>query len=488
VTQLTAIDTETAPIIVSDGPHKRVMSQSRHRLRSNGGMVFSRLRRVGTGVIVGIVVGLITSHAASQETPPSGTKDQPPPPATAAPPTTPTPAFALPISSYSYPLPLLGLLAPRPQRGSLSLVPSIGISEEYNDNVHSDNQNRESDFITHFSPTIMLSVNRPTYQLNAGYSFSAALYAKGTLPNEAFQSQNFIGGGSWKVTQGLTLSAFDSFAYNKDASNLVAVQGFSVGQQESLSNTFSPSMSWQATPLNTLGVGFTYSVLRFLGGGNASDSDTYGLHTGLSHAFTLRFSGNIGYGFTYLHFPECVVVGQQCIDQPDSYTHTPTIGFSYQLTPTLSTAINGGAAVTQRGGRTDVSPAGSASLVQQFSFGSASLNYNQGVSVAGGFGGSNNTLSASGLLTLSTLLRDLLVVLGPTYTRSDPLVSQASGQLSLWSVTLDLGATYQIASLVSAYGRYTFFLQRSGGSSTSAAVDQNRVRFGLQFGYPINFD
>src|SRR4029453_11457206 len=188
-------------------------------------------------------------------------------------------------------------------------------------------------------------------------------------------------------------------------------------QQESLSNTFSPSMSWQMTPANSLGFGVTYSVLRFLGGGNATDSDTYGLNTSLSRAFTGRFSGNIGYGFTYLHFPECVVVGQRCIDQPDSYSHIPTIGFTYQLTPTLSTAINGGAAVTQRGGRTDVSPAGSASLVQQFRFGFASLNYNQGVSVAGGFGGSNNTLSVSGLLTLSTLLRDLFVVFGPTYTR-----------------------------------------------------------------------
>jgi hypothetical protein len=248
-------------------------------------------------------------------------------------------------------------------------------------------------------------------------------------------------------------------------------------------------LSWRMTPVNTLNLGATYSVLHYLGGGSAQDSDTYGINVGLTHAFTQRFSGNINYGFTYIHFPGCVVIGQQCIDQPDSSTHSPTIGFSYQLTPTLSSSLNGGAAVTLRGGRTDVSPAGNASLVQAFSFGTASLNYNQGVSVAGGFGGSNNTLSLSGLLTLSTLLRNLLVVFGPTYYRSDPLFSQASGQSDLWSVTVNLGATYQIARYVSAFGGYTFFVQRSGGSSTqAAAVDQNRVRFGLQFGYPINFD
>src|SRR5262249_18715818 len=98
------------------------------------------------------------------------------------------------------------------------------------------------------------------------------------------------------------------------------------------------------------------------------------------------------------------------------------------------------------------------------------------------------TLTLSGLLTLTTLLRNLLVVLGPTYNRSDPLLSQAPGQSRLWSVSLNLGATYQIARFVSAYGGYVFFVQRSGGSSTQDNVDQNRVRFGLQFGYPINFD
>jgi len=81
-----------------------------------------------------------------------------------------------------------------------------------------------------------------------------------------------------------------------------------------------------------------------------------------------------------------------------------------------------------------------------------------------------------------------LVVLGPSYTRSDRLLSQAPGQSRLWAVSLNLGATYQLARFVSAYGGYAFFVERTGGSSTQANVDQNRVQFGLQFGFPINFD
>jgi len=136
-----------------------------------------------------------------------------------------------------------------------------------------------------------------------------------------------------------------------------------------------------------------------------------------------------------------------------------------------------------------LSPSAAASLVQQFSFGYASLNYNQGIGVAGGFGGTTNTQSVSATLALSTLLKGLLVVVGPAYTRSESVSSRQSGQVDVWAATLGLAATYQIARLVSVFGGYTFLFQRTGGSSsTQADVDQNVVRFGLQFGYPINFD
>ena len=456
--------------------HSELMSRFRGRRRSQGRSMLARLRRVSMGAVVGIILGLITSHAASQEPSPSTTKDQPPPTATPAP---PAPAPGLPI--VSYPVQLLGLLAPPAQRGPLTLLPSIGVSEEYNDNVHSDNRNRESDFITNFSPAITLSVYRPSYQLNAGYSFSAALYAEGTQANQAFESQNFIGSGSFLVERGLTLSLSDAFAYNNTNTNLVSAQGFSTGQQKSLSNTISPGMTWQMTQLNSLSISASYSALRYLGSGTGADSDTYGIQTGVSHTFTRRLSGNLGYAFTYLDLR----------DQQNSTSHTGTIGFGYQLTPTLSATINGGAAVTVIGGDTSVSPAANATLTQAFSFGSAGLQYTQGVGVGGGFGGTTNTQTVSAFLTISTLLRGLSVVFGAQYSRSDSLSGQQqqARQVDVWATGLNLGATYQIAPLLSVFGQYQFFLQRTGGSSsTQVNVDQNRVLFGLRLGYPINFD
>ena len=372
----------------------------------------------------------------------------------------------------------------------MTLTPSISVSEEYNDNIFSDNRNRQWDFITGFAPALMLSVNSPSYQLTAGYSFSADLYAREDRLSNALDTQNFVATGLYRLTPVLTLTASDAFAFNRN-SNQVAAQGFSSGRQKSWSNAFTPGMTWQMTPLNSLSLSALYSVLRFEGAGTGVDSDTLGFQSSLTHAFTPRFSGIVAYGFTYLD-PQGQGQGQnqgQNEQQDVSKTHTLTVGFSYVLTPTLTATVTGGASLTELGGDTFVSPAGTASLVQQFSFGSASLSYNRGVSVAGGFGGTNNTQTVTGTLVLSTLVRGLLVALSPAYSTSESVGSGRAGQVDVEAVSLYLGATYQIARYTALFGGYTFFRQRTGGSSsTQGDVDQNRVRFGLQFGYPINFD
>jgi len=368
----------------------------------------------------------------------------------------------------------------------VTLTPSISVSEEYNDNIFSDNRNRQWDFITSLSPALTLYVNRPSYQLTAGYSFSADLYAREDRLSNAPDTQNFVATGLYRLTPVLTLTASDAFAFNRN-SNQVAAQGFSSGRQKSWSNTFTPGMTWQMTPRNSLSLSAIYGVLRFEGAGTGVDSDTLGIQSTLTHAFTPRFSGIVAYGFTYLD-PQGQKQGQNQ-GQDVSKTHTATLGFSYVLTPTLTAIVTGGASLTELSGDTFVAPAGTASLVQVLPFGSASLQYNKGVSVAGGFGGTNNTQTVSGTLTLSTLMRGLLVVLSPVYSTSESVGSGRAGQVDVEAITLNLGATYQIARYTALFGGYTFFRQRTGGSSlTQVDADQNRVRFGLQFGYPFNFD
>src|SRR5256886_573254 len=198
-----------------------------------GRSVFSWAWRVGVGagVTVGLAICLIASHAWGQEPRPGGTREQPPEPGPS--PTTPSPG----PPPAAYPLELLGLLAPPPQRGGVTLTPSISVSEEYNDNIFLNNQTRQWDLITGVTPAMTLYVNRRSYRLSGGVSFTGELYQRETRFNDAFKSQNFVANGFYQAAPQLALTAFDSFARGRNTS-LVASQSFATGRQESWSNTF----------------------------------------------------------------------------------------------------------------------------------------------------------------------------------------------------------------------------------------------------------
>jgi hypothetical protein len=122
-------------------------------------------------------------------------------------------------------------------------------------------------------------------------------------------------------------------------------------------------------------------------------------------------------------------------------------------------------------------------------FGSAGISYTRGVSVAGGFGGTTDSQSASASLNITSLLRGLVFSISPSYSSAESIGNSRTDQVDVWSFNLDIGAVYQLSRYVAVFGGYTFFYQRPKGSAADQiAVDQNRVRFGLQFGYPFDFN
>jgi hypothetical protein len=383
----------------------------------------------------------------------------------------------------AYPAELLGLLAPPAERGPVTLRPSIAVSEEFNDNVRLDNRARQWDFITRVSPGITLTVNRPSYQLTAGYTLSGEVYANESELNDAFKNQTFVANALYRGIRGLTLTAADSFALNR-STNQVASQGFATGQQETWNNAFTPGLAWEMTPRTSLNLSGTFGVQRFLDAGTAAtpgfDSNTYGLQTTVTHTLTPRLSGSVGYGFTYLDF-----LGEE----DNSRTHTPTLGVTYVLTPTLTASVSGGPAITELGGNTVVSPAATAKLVQVFQSGVLSLDYSRSVQAAGGFGGTTDSQTISIGLVLPTLMRDLIVTFSPTYNTATSVSDRQGSRVDVQALTVPLAVSYQLARFTSVFAEYAFFHQHTASSSSFRNdVDQNRVRFGVQFGYPINFD
>jgi hypothetical protein len=396
-------------------------------------------------------------------------------------------------SARAYPLELLGLLGSPPEPGPTTLIPSLALYEEYTDNLFLDNRQRKWELITGFSPAMALFVERPLYRLTAGYSFGGQLYARESRFNNAVDRQNLVASGSYQLSPLLTLSAFDSFAMNRNT-NLTVTQGFSTGRQESWTNTVGAGMNWRLTRTVSVNAALAYEVLRFssteststtgtsgTSGTPGADSDTYRAQGTLSDVLTPRLTATAGYAAAYFDF-----LGQA----DNSITHTPTVGGSYQITPTLTGVATAGPSITEVGGQTFINPAVTARLIQTWQIGSASLQYARAVDVAGGFGGPTTTETFSAILALPAWQRGLVLLISPAYSTAKSVSNRQTGHagnLDVTAFTLPVAATYRVNRYTSLFAGYTFFHQRAGSGSTAGQtdVDDNRFRFGLQFGYPI---
>src|SRR5262245_2569809 len=364
------------------------------------------------------------------------------------------------------------LFNPPPHRGWITLTPSLSILGGYNDNLFlSTRGNETEDFLVGFVPGLTLSMQRPEYQLLAGYFFSAEYYAEHSELNKTFDNQVGFLDGYYQLSPRLRVSLNDSYVRGRDTTR-VTLGGISAGRQDSWRNTVVPRLRYQATPLTRLNVRALYSMLRFEGGGNARDSDSYRLGVGVEHQFTPRFLGRAEMDVAYF----------DAEDEPAATTYTPRFGFDYQLTPTLSLLVDGGPSMIDREGEpARITPSGRIELVQLFRIGSLKVGYDRALTAE--TVGIRDRQLAFATLRLTTLLRGLDLEITPRYSRTDRDIEGGSDKIE--ALTVNLSARRQVGPRLALTGSYTFFAQRE---TSVEDIDQNRVFLGIQYAYPINFE
>ena len=352
---------------------------------------------------------------------------------------------------------------------------------EYNDNIFQNNANKVSDFILGITPGISVAVESPIYRLIGSYSFTAEMYADQDQLNDAMAQQNLRLDGSYRVTPLLTLFLSDSLTIANN-SNTVVAENVSTGRTSSFSNTLSPALSYLINPRTTLRLRGTWTTQHYDAEG-ALDSNTYAAESFVDYTFTSRLTGTAGYQFAYFDVDE----------SPGASTHTPRVGVSYRFTPTITGSVSGGPTIqVPEDGDVGVFPALTAAVQSRYPWGSATVQYDHAVGTAGGLGGTTENQSLGATIQVDRLVRGLILQAVPRYTR---ITSTIGENVEVNSVSLTLQGRYEITRWMAAIAGYTFFLQRSNSTVTTAAgtvaasdVDQNRVFVGLQFGYPITFD
>jgi hypothetical protein len=392
-----------------------------------------------------------------------------------APPPEPRPSPAQPQYQPTFAEPGLTFF-PRPQpRGPLLLIPSLTVGAEWNDNIFLDNRRRDSDVILTATPGLQLVMETARYRLAAGYSFTAEKYFEEDRLDTPFRRHDFYVDGQYQVTPTVGVSVRDALTYSKDTHE-ASLLGVSAGRREALGNVLSVGATWRLTPRTSLQPSASWALQRFEGPGTA-DSDIYSAGATVVHRFTPRFDGTAGYEFAFIDTENA----------PDTTTHTPRVGASYDLTRTLKATLSVGPSIRRTDDDTDVSPAITATLVQQFRWGSAGVAYDRRIGTAGGLGGTTDNQIVSGSLRVTGLYRDLVLELLPAYRVAD---SVDGGAVDVQALTVTLRAAYQFTPWLAGVASYTFYHQRSEGAAAAVArdVDQNRVFVGLNFAFPFRRD
>jgi outer membrane putative beta-barrel porin/alpha-amylase len=371
-----------------------------------------------------------------------------------------------------------------PRRAPLTILPSITVSEEYNDNVNLSNANRTSDFITGITPALNIIYESSTYRLAAGYNFTAEMYARDPNRNAAFNRQNFDLDTMWRPTEQLTLALIDAFQFSTDT-NLISPEGVATGRDQAWSNVLRGGIAYRFDPQTTLRGGASYTVLRYESPA-LQDSDVYTADIALDRALSRKLTGTVSYEAAYFDIEF----------EPPTWTHTPRLGFSYRVTETVTIAASAGPTfeMPETGRRDRITPAVTASYEQRILFGLIRAEFDRRVGTAGGLGGTTDDTRIGARVDVTTLTRGLTLSLAPRYN----IVKSPDDdrRIDIQSFTVPLTATYRLTAWVAAVASYQFFRQRTDGGPVlnraglvvAEDADQNRIFVGLQFGYPFTFD
>jgi hypothetical protein len=368
-----------------------------------------------------------------------------------------------------------------PLRAPLTILPSLTVSEEYNDNVLLSNRDRRWDLITGITPALNVIYESATYRLSAGYNFTAEMYMRDPDRNSAFNRQNLNLDTMWRPTEQLTLTLTDVFAFSTDT-NLISPEGVSTGRDRSWSNSLGGGVAYRLDTLTTVRTAASWTTQQY-NAEELQDSDVYRIDVGLDRSLTRFLTGTVAYQFGYFDIDE----------EPKTWTHTPRIGFSYRATETITLTASGGPTFQiregDRGNR--VTPAVTVTYGQRMAFGAIGATFDRQVSTAGGLGGTADNTSISANIDVITLARGLTLSFAPRYS----IVDSDTDRFEIRSITMPITATYRFTAWLAAVASYQFYQQRTDATVRSRAgtllaedADQNRLFVGLQVGYPISLD
>lgn len=327
---------------------------------------------------------------------------------------------------------------------TITLSPSLTVSEEYDDNVLLSPTNEQSDFVTSISPALRLTIAEHPWTVRAAAALRGVYYADRSELNSTLDNRQGSLAIEFRPTPSFTASLTDTFVRSLDPGEVDPEAGIITGRFASTRNTVTPAVSYQLDPLTHIGIQYSFSIIRS-DSALAEESDTHEAGLSVRRQFTPRTSGTLRYTFSRFR-PG---------DGPARDAHLPKVGLIHALSPTIQISADAGPLLIERSdGSTEITAGGSLRYEQEFRRARFALAYDRSARVAGVTGETATSQSLTATLTLSAT-RELTLGL-----ESGVRVTEAADAASDFLVyTAAIRLDYQLLQWLSLSGGYRYLRQ-----------------------------
>jgi hypothetical protein len=361
-----------------------------------------------------------------------------------------------------------------PGAAGFYLVPSLAITEEFDDNIFATHSHREWDFISRFSPELGGGYRSAPFTLLASAGFDAEVFPRHSDLNDATSGWHAGLAATYLPIRPLRLDLGVAYLDTRTPSTLPVAVGLAptvvapatvlqFGLRRATFLTVSPSAAYQFTQLTSGSASYTYTHDTIEAG---TDTTAHTAQFRLSHQFTPLDTGSLGYRSTVYEFGESFGTGSTT-----EVDYAPTVGYTRQLTPQTKLILEGGPLFTSDG---SVGPNVSAELDHSFRLATVALRYARSDGFILGEPGVVKTETYSASVTMEPV-RSLLVSLSPSITR---LFGRAVGDTN--SYDLVAGASYPFLRWLVGRLTYRFGYQEQPGGD----IFRNVVSLSLEASYP----
>lgn len=310
------------------------------------------------------------------------------------------------------------------------LVPSIGLTEEFDDNVFGEPSGQRSDFITRFSPKLLAGYRSTRFTIEGSYTFDAEVYVKNPdLSTEAARELAVLD-VQYLPTRRMTLGLRASYFETETATDLFPETGRQLGRL---------------------------------------DASLFGASSSIAYRFTPRDTGSFTYGVSVFEIGAVRDVRTDPIT-----THAALAGWTRRTGERTTLTLQAGA----RAADGEIGPEASVRLEHRLRLVRVSVSYERSDATVVGREGTGSTEVLLGSVVWD-VLRSLEVNSGIAVRRVSGVQGQNGAALMVYGLTAS--AVYRATRWLSARAAYQFTYQDGRPDD----IQRNVFSIGLDFSYPV---